>query len=354
MRRFRIAKVCMAIGLVLGLMVMPMSQLEVQAKETIATVQGTILTGTTSDLLLLSTKDGKMEIKLDSDTDASGAKILLPDTKIYVSLSHESDGYLHAVKITSDTQSSTVTLDSSSTATVTGTIGEKTKGDILYFNTAQGEMQIKLDTTTNMSGCNVLVAGKNYVITCVRGTDAYMHATSIADSTSTTTYTSTASTSTASVAPAGVATTSVSGTVTKSTTKDILYLSTKDGEMQFKIDSNADTGKGMVLVPDRKMTVAFYHGSDAYLHAVSIVGEQESFEAATVDSSSNATVTGTVNSKSTQNVLYLDTKDGLMELKLDKVNSLTNCKVLIKDMKLSVTCQYGSDAYMHAIDIAAK
>lgn len=87
MKKDRIIKLCMTICLILGISVMPINQLEVKANEIIATVQGTISSGTTSDLLRLSTPQGNMEIKLDSDTDASACKILLPGKKISVSVS---------------------------------------------------------------------------------------------------------------------------------------------------------------------------------------------------------------------------------------------------------------------------
>lgn len=342
MKSVKTARICMAIWLVLGMAFLPNNLLNVQASEVIATVQGTVLSGTTLDLLKLSTKEGKMEIKIDSDTDVSECKILLPDTEISVSVSHESDGYLHAVKISTSKETNTIMLDSSTNATVTGTLNENTKGDILYLDTPQGEMQIKLDTTTSMNNCNILVVGEEYSIVCARGSDAYMHAISISDKSIS-----------ASTGSSHAASMSVTGTVGKSTKESLLYLSTKDGEMQFVIDSDADTRKGMVLVPGNKITVAFYHGSDAYLHAVTIVGEKESSDAK-VDTSSLSTVSGTVGSKSTENILFLETKQGTMELKLDAVNSLNKCKVLISGQKLSVTCAYGSDAYMHAIDITAE
>ena len=110
-----------------------------QAAEVIATVEGTVLSGTTSDILKLSTKEGNMEIKLDSSTDTSECKILLPGNKATVSVSHGSDGYLHAVKIGGNAQVPSISYDSSTTATVTGTIGDKTAGDILHFKTPQGK-----------------------------------------------------------------------------------------------------------------------------------------------------------------------------------------------------------------------
>ncbi len=353
MKKHRIAKTGMAVCLVLGMMISPGNRLSAQAEEKEITVKGTIESGTTAEILQLSTKEGKMEIKLDSGTDTSACKILLPGNEISVSVKHGSDEYLHAVKITSSGQNPGVSIDTSNTAVVTGTIGDKTKDDILYFNTPQGEMQIKLDATTNISGCSVLVVDKSYSITCARGSDAYMHAISISDAAAGASV-SAASTSSLSPAPASavnVATVAVTGTVGESTKEDLLYLSTKEGEMQIVIDSNTDSRSGMVLTPGNKLTVYVYRGSDAYMHAASITGVKDSSSSATVDTSSPATVEGTVGSKSNENILYLKTQQGEMELKLDTVSSVSNCKVLVSGKKLTVTCARGSDAYMHAINI---
>ncbi|MCI8938182.1 MAG: hypothetical protein HFI44_15275 [Lachnospiraceae bacterium] len=351
MKRERIASVCMAVCLVLGMFMIPINELTVQAAEVIATVQGTVSSGTTSELLKLSTKEGNMEIKLDSGTDTSACKILLPGQNISVSVARGSDEYLHAVKITSGTQTAGVTVDSSNTSTISGTISDKSKDDLLYVNTTQGEMQIKMDVTTNMSGCSVLVVGKSYSICCARGADAYMHAVSISDS-SQVAAGKTASTITP--APASYvndATTSVSGTVTENTKENLLYLSTKDGEMQIVIDNNTDSRSGMVLTPGNKLTVSVYRGTDAYMHAAYISASKNGPSSATVDMKSMPTVSGTVGSKSNENVLYLSTAQGEMELKLDMVRSVTGCKVFVSGKKLTVVCARGSDAYMHAIDI---
>ena len=230
MKKNRMIKACMALFLIFGMFIMPVGQLKVQAAEVIATVEGTVMSGTTSELLLLSTKEGKMEIKLDSDTDTSGCKILLPDYKVYVSVSHGSDGYLHAVKITSNAQTTGVSVDTASAATVAGTIDKKTTGDVLYVNTPQGEMQIKLDGTTDMSGCKILMVGESYTIVCARGSDAYMHAISISSGVAANVASS------FTPAPAGAvtaSTTSVIGTVNKKTKENLLYLATSGGEMQI-------------------------------------------------------------------------------------------------------------------------
>ncbi len=352
MRKSMIVKLWTVFCLILGLAISPLVQLKAQAREASATVSGTVMSGTTSELLLLSTREGKMEIKLDSETDTSSCKILLPGNKVFVSVAHGNDGYLHAVRITSGGQVTAAGIDSSTTATITGTINEKTKGDVLYVDTPQGEMQIKLDTTTDMSGCNVLVTDKTYSIICARGTDAYMHALSISDAAQGAGVTGSRPDLTP--APAGTvtaATSSVSGTVGDKTKEDLLYLSTAGGEMQIVIDSNTDSRYGMVLVPDRKVTVSFYNGSDAYLHAASITSEKLSVQAPTVDRGSATNVTGTVGDKSTENILYFDTPQGQMEIKLDTLESVTGCKVLVTGRKYIVNCVYGSDAYMHALSI---
>lgn len=354
-------KLCVAVCLVFGILISPGNRLGVQAAEVIATVQGSVMSGTTTNLLKLSTKEGDMEIKLDGGTDTSACKLLLPGVKISVSVSHGSDGYLHAVKITNAGQAAAVTLDSSTSATVTGTISEKSKDDVLYVKTSQGEMQIKLDSNTNMSGCSVIVADKNYSITCVRGSDAYMHATSISEAQTGNTgggnsdsASSDPSLTPAPESPLGVDTTTVTGTVDKKTESGLLYLATSYGEMQIVIDKNTDSRNGMFLIPDRKISVAVYRGSDAYMHAATIVAPKESVVPANVDMSSPATVSGTVSSKSNENILVLKTSGGDMELKLDVLQSVTGCKVMLRGRKLTVTCARGSDAYMHAINIVGN
>lgn len=351
---------CMMICLALGLFVCPTNRIEAQAEEVVATVQGSVMAGTTTELLHLATKEGNMEIKMDSNTDASACKVILPGSNISVSVSHGSDGYLHAVRITSSTEGAVFTLDSSTNATVIGTIGEKSTDNVLYVKTEQGEMEIKLDSTTDMSGCSVLVANKSYRIVCERGSDAYIHAISISDGAAQAGMGGDAAavqTNSLSPAPESVVrveTTTVTGTVGKKTKADLLYLMTTYGEMQIVIDGNTDTRNGMFLIPDRKMTVSVYRGEDAYMHAAVIVGSKESVTPASIDTSSPSTVTGTVGSKSGENVMHLNTTAGDMELKLDTVQSISGCKVLLEGSKVTVTCARGEDAYMHAIGITAN
>ena len=124
--------------------------------------------------------------------------------------------------------------------------------------------------------------------------------------------------------------------------------------MQFVIDNDTDTSKGMILTPGNTVTVSFYRGSDAYLHASAIVASKNNPSAVQLDTSSIVTVKGTVERESNENLLYLSTAQGKMELKLDVLFTLSNCKALVSGKKVAVTCVRGSDAYMHAINIVAE
>lgn len=349
-----------AILAVCGLLLLPMSapKFSVQAAEVIATVQGKVMDGTTAKLLYLDTSDGRMEIKIDADTNTGGCKMLLPNKKIYVAISHGSDGYLHAVTISEEAIDTSVSLDMSNVSNVTGTVDKKTTDEMLYLDTEQGEMVIKLDKSTDLSGCSLLVIEGKYTVRCVRGSDAVMHALSISDATAelvpapvradASRY---ADSQTTAVNATGE-TRTVSGTVKESTNEYMLNLGTSEGDFTFKIADNTNTSKGMILTPDNKLMVTYYRGTDNNLYASTITGVKDSSSAA-VDTSSPATVTGTVKKKSTENILVLDTSAGEMELKLDKVESLSGCKVLVAGKKVSVTCARGDDAYMHALTITA-
>lgn len=363
----RSAKLGMMALAACGMLLLPASapKMDVQASEIMATVQGKVMEGTTAKLLYLDTSDGKMEIKIDGDTSTGNCKMLLPDKKISVSVANGNDGYLHAVTISESGESPCVTLDTSKVSNVIGTVNKKTTENVLYLDTTQGEMEIKIDRDTDFSSCSVLVVSGKYVVRCARGEDAYMHALSIADvgeasaadssQEAALTYNQAAQDQTynqsAAVNVTGE-TRTVSGTVRESTNEQILNLATSEGDFTFRINDSTDTSKGMVLTPENKLMVTYYRGSDNNLHAGAITGVKDS-STATLDDSAPATVTGTVKKKSTENILVLDTTAGEMELKLDKIESLSGCKVLVAGKKVSVTCKRGSDAYMHALTVTA-
>ncbi|MCM1047717.1 MAG: hypothetical protein NC433_04755 [Clostridiales bacterium] len=357
MKKLKNVKLWLAVCFMLGIMVMPFNRIQAEAADIIATVQGTISSKTSGNVLYLSTNEGMMQIKIDQSTDVSGIKVLNPNRRIYVSVAYGNDSYLHAVKIFTDEPEGNATVDTTNTFKASGTISTKSTDKMLYFNVpGSGEMHIKLDDTTKMNAGPVLLVNKTYTITCGRGSDAYLHAVIIDDpagsigSGSTSSGVSTGYTPT----PANAVTaqtTVFTGTIGNNTTEKLLCLNTSGGEMQIVIDANTDSRLGMVLTPGRNLTLTAYRGSDAYMHAAVILGSKTAAAAAQIDTSSPMTVTGTVSSKSTEDVLYLNTAQGEMILKLDAVSSVSNCKVLTSGKQITVSCARGSDAYLHAITI---
>ena len=307
------------------------------------TVTGTIQSGTTDTLMYLSTTAGTMEIKIDSDTDTSGCKVLLPDKKISVTCYRGDDAYMHASKITSPDAASNVTVDTRSTATVEGTVLTGTTDDLMYFSTSAGTMQIKIDSNTDMTGCTTVTLGKKLIVTCGRGSDAYMHAVKITDSTS-------ASNSTTAVIN-GVTMPNITGTVAANTTASYLYFSTSSGLMEIKIDSSTDLSECRTLIPGQSISVACYRGSDAVMHAGRIVDNTiSSSSQATVNTAKTTNVTGTVTSDTSSQLLYLSTSGGTMQIRLDDNTSMNGC-VLVIGESVQVTFAGGSDSYLHAVSI---
>lgn len=354
MKKIKSVKLWLAIFFAFCMMMIPGNQIKAEAADIIATVQGTVGNETTTDLLYLSTNEGVMQIKIDKGTEISGIRVLLPNSTVKVSVTYGNDGYLHAAKIFMDATTSSNNVDTANAVTVSGTINAKSNGNILYFNTSNGEMQIKLDDTTKINAGAILVLNKTYYITCARGADAYMHAISIDDQTGAfgSTY-SAAGTSYSPIPAAAVtaSTTVVTGTVGSNTKENLLYLVTNGAEMQIVIDANTDSRFGMILTPGRQLTLTVYRGSDAYMHAAMIVGLKTAPAAVQIDTASSISVTGTVSSKSTEDLLYLNTSQGEMQMKLDSVYNVSNCKVLISGRQITVTCARGSDAYLHALAI---
>ncbi|MCR4989772.1 MAG: hypothetical protein K6A38_02795 [Lachnospiraceae bacterium] len=326
------------------------------ADDIIATIDGTIASGSTSSILKVNTTEGTYEIKLDSGTQYTGSKILLPGRNVSVSLKHGDDAYLHAVTV-KDSGTSGVSVDRSNTSEVTGTIKDVDSKNVIYFEISNGEMQVKLDETTDLSGTTFLMAGNKYTMKVARGSDAYMHAVSIYDaggsSYSSGNYvSSTGSSYSYSTATLSGDTYSCTGTVSSSTKPDVLYLNCSDGERALKLDMNTDTSHGYVLIPGMRLSVSYRYGSDAYWHAVEVSGETAGKTGASVKDSDPTTVVGTVSSKTTPDILNLEVSNGTMEIKLDSLSSLDGIKAITSGQKITVKIGYGSDAYWHALSIS--
>ena len=125
--------------------------------------------------------------------------------------------------------------------------------------------------------------------------------------------------------------------------------------MEFKVDGNADTTNGKWKITGTKLTVWFYRGGDAYLHASRVAegtttGGNNSNTTGTVTN----TFTGTVSGKTTESVLFLDTKDGTMEFKIDSNANTINGLVTVAGNRMTVGGYNGNDGYWHASTLTGE
>lgn len=245
-----------------------------KAEAETVTVSGVVQTGSTQNLIRLKCSDGVMLLKVDSDSDLSKSKNMLPGRTLTVVIKYGNDGYWHISSVKEGVYKADVQVDKKNLSTVTGIAKDAVQGDVLFFNTGDGEMQIKLDDDTDYSGCTCLVGGGSYKIKVGYGSDAYMHAVSISDNGSSATSSSGGSNSDAvkttsdKSAPSNLKVeATVTGKIGANSTASMLYLETNDGTMLIKLDTY-NSGI-LVLVPGAQITVGIGY-SNEYWHAITI------------------------------------------------------------------------------------
>ncbi len=134
----------------------------------------------------------------------------------------------------------------------------------------------------------------------------------------------------------------------------MIYFNTSSGQMQIKIDDKTDASQCRLVKSGLSAKVYYYRGSDAYLHAAKIVADSSTDAwKASVSTANTLTVSGTVGSSSTPDVLYLSTSSGLMQIRMDSTVSITT-RVVTPGQKVTAVIGYGSDAYWHAVSISAE
>ncbi len=276
------------------------------AREVIATVQGTVTQSSTSDTLkLFSLNSGSYEIKIDSDTDKSKCKDLVPGKSVYVGVYIGSDSKLHADKITGAEVDPTLSK-SKSTATQSALLAMK-KSDGTETDSKSEDTDAKDNETKNTEESETSQAPANTI--------------------------------------------EVSGTPTDKSSASTLYLKTGDGVMYIVIDDNTDTSGGFMFTEGNKLTAYVYRGEDANMHAAKLVGTRS--EGATLNGS-GITFTGTIGGKSKEDTIYLNTSGGTMTFKVDQSTTLDNAKGLVKGKIVTISGLVGSDNTWHAVSITAK
>ncbi len=315
-------------------------------------VNGTVEAESVSDKMFLKTPQGVMQIKIDSNTNTSGSKVIAANSTVIAYVYRGDDAYMHAAKL----QSYPAGIDVNTVATVYGVAAKSTTTDLLVLTTGSGDMKIKMDASTNIEGNVVVKTGANLAVVVARGSDAYMHALTIADPNAANQSTGNGNTTTTTTNTTAGTSTSVSGTllegkVASDTNSEMLYLNTAGGTMKIKIDSNTDISACKLLVNDHNLVVDGYVGIDSYWHASKITSKDgQSNKSATVDTANTVVVTGVVTADSTEEIMNLVTAGGTMKIKLDAGTQMAAGMLRIGKY-VKVTCGRGSDAYQHAIKI---
>lgn len=313
------------------------------------TVTGTVGKETKDNLLYLTTSGGTMQIKIDSDTDMSGCRVILPGSSLTAEVYYGSDAYMHAAKITGGTVGPNVTVDRSNPSTVQGTITDGTTSELLYLSTSNGTMQIKLDTDTDMSGCRVIMLGKSVQISCARGSDAYMHALSVIDSASASaSYSNNSSGSSSSSSASFSNYPQTSGKLDEDSDLDRLIIN----DTKYYIEPETDFSGCKAIINGRSVTVAYYKGLDGKNHAVAV--KDSSSTNATVSSNTIATVQGKITTDSKTDTLYFKTSDGVMQIRIDNSTNTSQSGVLYEGKTVKITVAHGSDEYLHAVTVTDR
>lgn len=229
---------------------------------------------------------------------------------------------------------------------VSGVVQTGSSTELIKLKTSNGVMDLKIDSSSNL-GDKILLPGTQIAVTISYGSDAYWHIVSINGSKIVTDVT---------VDKNNLST--VSGTVKDANSEGIITFSTSNGEMQIKIDKDTDFSACRCFVGGGSYTIKVGYGSDAYMHAVYVsdggyVSSSSSSSSSSAASyASNVTceayATGTVTSKSTADILALNTPQGEMAIKLDQYEG--PIRILVQGQKIKVGLKYGNE-YWHAVTI---
>lgn len=322
------------------------------------TISGGVTTSSDETKITIQTSNGTYDVYLDNSTDYSACPVIVANYSVKAEIYIGSDSQYHAKKLTdlsSNAQGSADGVDSSSAVEVTGTVEDSTNQNLLYLNVGGNTMKIKIDQKTDCSKCRVLKQGITVTAKVARGSDAYLHATSLVDNSS-----GSGSSGAATLGDSGMltgqTTTVVTGTIQSSSSEDFLILRVSDQDYKIRLDSGSDMTDCKVLVAGQSCKVAVYKGSDAYLHAAKLIDLSPNYpgNAGTLDASTKTTVEGTVASGSAINMLNLDVNGGVMKIKIDGTTDTTSCRILKEGKKVKVEIERGSDAYLHAISITTE
>ena len=322
------------------------------------TISGGVTTSSDESKIIVETANGTYTVYLDDTTDYSACPVIVAKYSVKAEIYIGSDSQYHAKKLTdlsSNSQGSADGVNSANAVQVTGTVEDGTNQNLLRLNVGGNTMLIRIDQKTDCSKCRVLKQGITVTAKVARGSDAYMHATSLVDNS----YGS-GSSGTASLGDSGMltgqSTTVVTGTIQSGSTEDFLILRSSGEDYKIRLDSGSDRTDCKVLIAGENCKAAIYKGSDGYLHAAKLVDLSPNYPggAGTLDASTKMTLEGTVASGTAINMLNLNINGGIMKIKIDDSTDTSKCRVLKEGKKLKVEIERGSDSYLHAVSIVAE
>ncbi len=324
------------------------------------TVKGKVMEGSDPSILYLDCNGSKFNIRLDKSSNFPAFRLLYKDRTLNVTVAGASDGYLHAVNIISaDSAGSSSTItgvpektpDGRTLAVVSGTVQDNPSDSSFVLKVNNNLLTIKIDSSTDLSQLHYMASGRNITAAVYAGSDNQFHAYKLAGNVTN-----------GPVALDGAAVT-VSGTVLKNTDDNTLQLSTSDGNMAIRMDTQTVIGAGGLLFVGKKVDVVVQHGADAYMHAVKITGKESSSSSdpssnlwpATTRTSGEVEVKGKVDKKTDNNTLYLNVDgQGTMIIRID-VNTQWEATQAFKVGETVKAKVYGgADAYMHAASITSN
>lgn len=326
--------------------------LAIRANAADGTVKGKVADGTTDDLLKLTTAEGVMQIKMDADLNIEDAPVLMKGKEVTVEWKYGNDSYLHTscIKASGGTNWG-ATVDTSNQITVTGKVMEGSDQSTLILDCNGSKFNIRLDKSSNFTGCRIIHKDKLLSVTVAGASDGYLHAVNITAAESSTSSSSTI-TGVPEKTPDGRSLAVISGTVQDNPSDSSFVLKVNNNLLTIKIDSSTDLTQLHVLNSGRTVSAAVYTGSDNQFHAYKLGGNitngPVALDGATV------TVSGTVLKNTDDNTLLLSTSDGNMTIRMDTQTVIGAGGLLLIGKKVDVVVQHGADAYMHAVKITGK
>jgi len=325
---------------------------KVTVQQNTTRVTGVVDSASTTDLLVLKNSDGTMKITLDSTTDMSDGKVLIPGFTYKVDIYRGTGDYNHAAKVI-DTSDNTIGtnsgVDTGHTVTVSGTVASGTRQNKLLLDTTSGQMTIRLDTGTDTSACHVLKEGQSVTVTVAGATDGYLHATKLVDGTDNVVTSKEGSMGDAGMLT-GQNTVTVTGTVMSDSTDDVMLLSSSGQTMKLRLDSGSKGTNLSAIVPGFSYSVSLYLGTDGYNHVASItnLAGNDAGNGKNVNTAKTVNVSGTITEARCGYLKLKDASGSVMTIRLDTTTDVSKCRILRTGRKIKVTCAYASDGYLHA------